>query len=440
MKALIRLFIVSFLFALCVAGNLSAVRAADTIHDLNIRSLGDRTIVLSWKTNQQSSSKVRFTSPAYGELSTPDYATHTKDHQVKVDGIFPDTSYLFFAESTDAAGDTAVSQALPFSITGNDSGSSDHAAFDPTPENLSSDQVGLVTILNEARDYTQSQSASFGFVILTLLLTLAIFFAEETTWVLFFDWILSFAALHLWHTRRNKHIFRILDSRSSRPIPGAEVAIVIGGQIVQKFLSNESGTILFSWPSDKPIEVRVTRKGFHAAQETFHHEVHDIALDPLFAPLGHDLLPPKTLFYLKHSLKVMHSASLALGTLLLVVSFRSGWSSLSVATTIIYIFLWLMFFFLLPRRFHVAQVIDLTTQQPIPFVKISGHGRGLSRRYITDRNGITRFHYPLPASLSLTKKGYSSITNQVVSATSIAPGILILGMQPIAKEANVSAV
>ncbi len=417
--------------------------AFDTIENMHVDPLVDRTVVISWTTTKASSSKVRFTTQLYGESESPDYATHTTGHQVKIDGIIPGLSYRFYAESTDENGDTSISAPFLFMLPAVDVAAAAQFPSVQDEDSLATESVDLVDLLQEARTYTQSQIASTGFAFVTFLLTLAIFLAEETTWFLFFDWILGFAALHLWHSRRQKSSFRVLDSRTNRPIPGAEVALLIGGQIVQTFHSTELGDVLFSWPTDKPITVRISRKGFHALERTFAHGLDDVALDPLFAPMGKELIPAGLIFGLKHSLKIMHSSVLILGTLLLIPSLLAEPSLLDGLTTGAYLLLWVLYFFSLPRRFHMVQVIDVTTHQPLSFARIASHGPKGSRHYITDRNGLARFLYPLPSSVTIHKKGYQPVINQALSATSIAPGILILGMQSVTqplKENNVPLV
>ncbi len=99
-------------------------RVAPSISNVSVKSISSENVVISWDTNENANSMVRFgTSSIYGKMigdddTNSDIAKYTQNHEVSLDRLAPGTKYYFEAMSLDAQGNIGKSSQNSFTTDG----------------------------------------------------------------------------------------------------------------------------------------------------------------------------------------------------------------------------------------------------------------------------------------------------------------------------------
>jgi hypothetical protein len=344
--------------------------------------------------------------------------------------LYPENDYYFIAESIDSNGTRLQSDPVTsrLRIVVATPGPTFNSGL-PTPIPYIHQAPTLEQTIQEARAYSVSRSGSFIFLILATLLYILLILIEETTLVILVDWIIGLSALPVGRSRHHRHSFSILDALTNRGVSRAEVTVIHDDKIVQTFLSDFEGKVRFSWPLDQPVQIRITKRGYEATTVTFDHEVTDIRLEPVTAAHYYSGLSTKFIFHLKHSLRFSNLVLLVVGTLLLIPSlFSPGWVALG--TFLGYIVLWALFLYAQPREYHIAQIVDQATKEPVAYAHVVTYTHGKQKHLVSDHDGYLTLAYPLPEKISIMKEGYTLINREHISMTAITADPIVFGLQP----------
>ncbi len=417
-----------------------------------VKQVDSDTVVVSWHTDVPSSSQVRYSSEAlFGDQITPQYDTITTVHQLKINGLFTGDSYSFVAISFDNQGrkftsdgtsivikpldipETSVSepfangQRIRFSLL---------QPFTAFHNYLRNNKKNALTQLQEAKIEASGRTPShapMAVALITALITILIFLLEEGSVWLLLDAFLLIPLVRLAKLRGHRHIFRIISGASNRPLYGAEVAIIRkeNDEVVETYTTDVLGCVSFNWPLDKPVTVRVTRKGYQGRKVTFTTEVFDIMLTPL-----NDIINPSKLlamdarFQLRHSLPAVQRTVLIIGSLFLLLAAITQLTLLVLVMAAIYGYLWVQHAIMHPKRYHLLQVVDTVQEKPIPHVKVTTFQGHRKRVYVTDEEGMVPIPFPMPEFISLDKRGYMSVLKQTIPMTAVSSEPLVFPLDP----------
>ncbi len=447
MRPLVLLGNVIVLLFACFVGS-STVRAANITNVPQIVQLSSSTVVVSWKTDVPSSSQVKYSSSSFlTERITPEYASNTTDHQIKILGLNPSYDYVFVAVSGDSSG---VATSVPIGLILRPLGSDNRPIenFELTKPgstislgervrqsfaNLGSIKNEIVAAFSQSREQSLAQQGSIFAVILAGVLLVLGFFLEEFSLLLFFDWLFAILAFRVWRNRNAKNSFRIYDGITNRPISGAQVLIVdkISNVVLRTVQSDSYGRIIFDWPADHELSLRITREGYQALNIVFSEEVYDVKLIPLTHIVNDNgVVGAEIKFQLRHSLRVINIFLLSLGTLFLVPLLIDGMTGIDFVTIIAYLYLWLLFFKYMPRRYHIGKVINAQTERPVPYASVVLYRKNKAEHRRTNAQGVVLIPYPLPDFISLSKKGFVGNLRQTIPFSSVSPDPIIMALKP----------
>jgi hypothetical protein len=273
-------------------------------------------------------------------------------------------------------------------------------------------------------NYSDDEKSSFLILLLTATLSFLLFLTERLSLVLVLDWFLGYRAVNLWRARNQNTFFTIFDGERHRPISGVEIAVLDAGRIKSTFHSDSSGRVFFSWPNDGPATIRASKMGYKSVTTTFANEVYDMTLEPLV----HDLTL-RTGFYIHQSVRTAFFITLIVGTFLLIPTMFHQPNELEFVTLVGYLCIWLAHLRARSHPYHLAQVINYRTEEPLPGVHIILSHNSEVKQTQTDQAGLVKLAYPLPEKISLRKPGYHAIARQRIPITAISSDILLLIMR-----------
>lgn len=438
--------VIAFLGTYFIFG--STAQAANIVNTPHIVQLSSNSVVVSWKTDVPSSSQVKYSSSSFlTERITPEYASNTTDHQIKILGLNPSYDYVFIAISGDSTG---IATSVPIGLVLQPLDSDNRPIEDFAPLGSKSKvsiwerfiaiftgfggvKAEVLSGITESRGESLSQQGSIAAVILAGVLFVVGFLIEEVSLLALVDWLLAVLAFRIWRARNVKSNFRIYDSVTGKPITGAQVLVVdkVSNAVVRTVHSDAHGRILFDWPVDHDLTLRITREGYQALNVPFTDEVHDVKLLPLTHIVNDKgLVGSELKFQLRHSLRVINIALLSFGTLLLVPVIVEGVSALDAVTLVAYLYLWFLFFKYMPRRYHLGKVINAQTETPVPYASVVLYRKNKAEHRKSNAQGVVLIPYPLPDFISLSKKGFVGNLRQTIPFSSISPDPIILALKP----------
>lgn len=357
-------------------------------------------VIVSWDTPESGSSQVDY---RFGDLFpyglTPEYATHTAHHQMKVTGLEAGQTYFFSGLTiADASGAQYTTPFTPYTLEATISPLVSPAANPTTVTKMPTLTFAGLALPFTAWAVNLRQTASMlgatNAVAAWFVGVLAVI-VEQLNFGLLVSWVLLAgigAAVFRW---RRVTRLTVIDRVSGNPVAGAKVAILAADQApVTEYVTDADGTVPFSWTSDRPATVRITAPYFQPTTVTVNRVLGKVRLgrDEAGSRSVADARP-----YQLRDGTVARRIWLSLGFLMVIINVAVSFGVIALATVIAYLVLGVLELTHRMERWRPAEVTDAATARPIPRASVTLYrgGRVVGRKLAND-HGRFDLAYPLP--------------------------------------------
>lgn len=368
-----------------------SVASAATITQPTVASRADSlSVVVSWTTSENASSKVSYGADSSTDTTTPEYPSNTMHHQMLIMNLIPEETYAFMAISQTKDGEILQSDAITLTMPAFNGRSS------PT---LVETIVGSPSFLAPWKQQVRSMEPGFNRSAMLTFLTLLDQFSLLRVATL----ICALGILGYADARRKQASFQVVDAITHEPIATTIMSFIdTAGRIVRQISATAEGVIHMAWPMTKPVHIIIEADGYQARQIVFDRDLYAISLSK--AGSGSNVTTENWMWRLQHSLKYQHYIVWVLGILMVLLSISQSFDAVSQSLIILYIGLGILVIKTHPQTYQFAQLVD-TRQQPLASVPVNVVYDNHVDLQTSDTNGYIQLYYPLPTLLRVTKAG-----------------------------------